>query len=527
MAVRLGPKMAEALVYAPRGRVVFPVPCGKARRPYSRNSFAGARHSVAARAATPAELARRRNLALNPLDVRGETTFFPHATSNSECRSESVFAARNAIDGHARNDRHGGWPNQSWGPDKRRDLWWRLDFGRPVLVDSIVLVIRADFPHDRHWHSAAIEFSDASRHPIQIKKTAEPQTFAFSRRTVSWLRIADLKQAEPLGWCAFTEVEAWGHDPAPDARQGDPRAMTPSIDWAAIPSPVILRGDATTAYRDPAALYHDATFHLYYTLCRKEPDGHFYWYTAESTSRDLVRWSDPRILTPRDRTLNFSSPGNVVRFQGQWILCLQTYPTPRGETFGNSSARIWILRSTDLATWSRPERLMVKGPDVPVGKMGRMIDPFLLEDKDHPGTWWCFYKQRGVSMSTSRDLESWTYVGRRSAGENVCALVDGHDYVLFHSPGNGIGVKRSPDLKAWRDVGLLTLGQKQWPWAQGRLTAGFVLDLRGRPEVGKCLMFFHGSSREGLAMHRAHGHGTLALAWSDDLVHWHWPGEDP
>ena len=36
-------------------------------------------------------------------------------------------------------------------------------------------------------------------------------------------------------------------------------------------------------------------------------------------------------------------------------------------------------------------------------------------------------------------------------------------------------------------------GGHRWPWATGRLSAGFVLDLRHDPTVGKALMFFHGS----------------------------------
>ena len=309
------------------------------------------------------------------------------------------------------------------------------------------------------------------------------------------------------------------------AQQDGASGKRPAIDLAAITSPIIFKGGPAAAYRDPAAIYHEGVFRLYFTFTRREADGHFYWYTAASTSRDLRRWTPPRILTPRDRNLNFSSPGNVVRVGDEWLLCLQTYPTPRGETFGNRTARLWVMRSRDLEAWGKPELLRVKGPDVPVDRMGRMIDPYLVEDKDQPGKWWCFYKQHGVSLSHSRDLKTWTYAGRWRAGENVCVLVDGGEYVMFHSPGNGIGVKRSRDLKHWRDVGLLTLGQKQWPWAAARLTAGFVLDLRKRPEVGKAILFFHGSSKAGMAMHRAHGHGTLALAWSDDLAHWHWSGE--
>ena len=98
---------------------------------------------------------------------------------------------------------------------------------------------------------------------------------------------------------------------------------------------------------------------------------------------------------------------------------------------------------------------------------------------------------------------------------------------MFHSPGNGIGIKRSNDLKSWGpDTQLLTLGQKHWPWAQGRLTAATVVDVTKEPTVGKYIMFFHGSSKEGLKAHRAHGAASLAIAWSDDLLTWTWPDKN-
>ena len=215
MAVRLADRMRECLVCAPDGVAEYPIPSGKELRVYAREWFAGIEHTATARPATADELAAERNLALNPYDVRGKTTFFPHATSNSECRNEPDFAARNAIDGETSNRRHGAWPVQSWGPDKRKDLWWKVEFGRPVELERVGLVIRADFPHDRHWHHAVIEFSDGTREPVEIKKTAEKQTFAFTKRTATWLRFTDLVQDEPLGWCAFTEVEAWGGEAKP------------------------------------------------------------------------------------------------------------------------------------------------------------------------------------------------------------------------------------------------------------------------------------------------------------------------
>lgn len=290
-------------------------------------------------------------------------------------------------------------------------------------------------------------------------------------------------------------------------------------------SPRIFAGDAVTAYRDPAAIFENGLFRLFFTLTRREEDGSIYMYTAVSESKDLVRWTPPRILTPRDPELNFSSPGNIVRAGDEWILCLQTYPRPSGEKYGNGAARLWIMRSMDLDHWGKPELLRVKGPEVPVEEMGRMIDPYLLRDKDDPNKWWCFYKQSGVGMSWSRDLKSWTFFGKAEAGENVCVLVENDEYVLFHSPENGIGIKRSKDLRHWRDDGkLLTLGQTFWPWAQGRLTAGFVLDLRETPEIRKYLMFFHGSGPENEET-MFDNNASIGMAWSDDLVTWDWPGK--
>jgi arabinogalactan endo-1,4-beta-galactosidase len=298
------------------------------------------------------------------------------------------------------------------------------------------------------------------------------------------------------------------------------------IDFSQLTSPIIFRGDQKYGFRDPAVVYHEGVFHLYYTLSETAADGGYYNMTAYSTSSDLVHWTFPEIITPKDRNLNHSSPGNIIRFDGKWIICLQTYPTPNMETFGTGDSRIWIMRSDDLKNWSEPELLRVKGNDVPREDMGRMIDPYLLEDAQEEGKWWCFYKQNGASMSYSYDLKNWTYVGRARAGENVTVIRQGDEYVMFHSPSNGIGVKRSKDPKSWgADTQLLKLGQQQWPWSQGRLTAATVIDLTAEPSVGKYIMFFHGSTKEGLKAHRAHGQASMAIAWSDDLVKWAWPGK--
>ena len=209
------------------------------------------------------------------------------------------------------------------------------------------------------------------------------------------------------------------------------------------------------------------------------------------------------------------------------------------------------MTGPDLQHWQEPRALQLKGPAVPVRDTGRALDPYLFRDKDDPELWWCCYKHGGVllgrahglgfggtpippdslllqsmQLSYSRDLERWTPYAQSDGEENYCVLVDQAEgeYVLVHAPANGIGIKRSTDLVNWYDECLYTLGQRQWPWAQGRITAGHLLDLRGHPAVGKYLLTFHGATRRGRRERAHHGEASIAIAWSDDLMRWHWPG---
>ncbi|KQS36786.1 hypothetical protein [Pedobacter sp. Leaf194] len=295
-------------------------------------------------------------------------------------------------------------------------------------------------------------------------------------------------------------------------------------------SPIIFKGDEKTAYRDPAVLFENSMVYLFFTLIRTE-DGHVYSYTAMSKSKDLKRWSPIKIITPRDMSLDFCSPGNVIKVKNEWVLCLQTYPRPDYKVsemprFGNGDARLYLMRSKDLENWSTPELMKVKGPEVSFKEMGRMIDPYLLEDENQPGKYWCFYKQNGVSMSYSYDLHKWDFFGHTESGENACVLYENKEYILIHSPKNGIAIKKSKDLKTWKDWGsLITLGQKDWDWAKGRITAGTVINLKNNSRFGKYLMFFHGSGPKTEEEGDFDKNASIALAWSDDLMNWKWPNK--
>jgi hypothetical protein len=223
LAVKLDGNMPECLLYladSDRSSFVYEVPLGRAEQQtgsaYAPESFSGETHRIEVHVPDKSERRGYRNLALNPCDLLrpedGPAQAYPHSSTNSYSRNLYDFAARNAIDGILLNGHHGVWPYQSWGPGLRLDLWWKLEFGRQVELNKIRLMVRADFPHDSYWKSAVVEFSDGSRLPLQIGPSPELQEFPFSKRKVSWFRIANLVPEDPARWCSFIEVEAWGHD---------------------------------------------------------------------------------------------------------------------------------------------------------------------------------------------------------------------------------------------------------------------------------------------------------------------------
>lgn len=188
------------------------VPFGEKRANYSPKSFSGDSHFLQVRAAHPKEVQGWRNLALNPLDHGGNSGLFPHAKANIETRGESVFAARNAIDGCYANSSHGIWPYQSWGINCDPQAELTLDFGRPVRIDRLVFTIRADFPHDSWWDHATVTFDNEMELRFSLEKSAGRQCYDIDPITVRWLKFHQLHKVEddPSPFPALTQIEVWG-----------------------------------------------------------------------------------------------------------------------------------------------------------------------------------------------------------------------------------------------------------------------------------------------------------------------------
>lgn len=87
----------------------------------------------------------------------------------------------------------------------------KLEFGREIKTDRIILHTRADFPHDNWWVKATVEFSDGSSMVLDLEKTDVSQEFSFEEKTISWLVLKELIKADdPSPFPALTQIEVFG-----------------------------------------------------------------------------------------------------------------------------------------------------------------------------------------------------------------------------------------------------------------------------------------------------------------------------
>ena len=207
LMVQMDVTLAEGEVYLPDGKMSWSIPREEHRLAYAPGAFAGKRHIITARKMEEAELSSIRDLARNPADLRGETNFYPHCTANVETRNESVFAARNVIDGLRFNTSHGEWPFESWGIGARTDAWCKIDFGREIIAQRMALTLRADFPHDAYWVSGHAVDSNGNEIAFDLTKTGERQWIDLGGRRVRWLRLERMVKSDDPS--AFPSLRAW------------------------------------------------------------------------------------------------------------------------------------------------------------------------------------------------------------------------------------------------------------------------------------------------------------------------------
>lgn len=281
----------------------------------------------------------------------------------------------------------------------------------------------------------------------------------------------------------------------------------------------VLDLEPVTAVRDPALLWHEGWFHCWYSAFETR-DGNLYFSVDTVRSRNLTDWTAPVRLF--SGPANYSSPGNVIRVGDEWVLCFQSYPIPPGQKYGTDGSRLRTSRSRDLVSWSEPRVMTAKGCTASWADNPRQIDPFLYE---RDGRFYCYYKNLGaLGLMESADLETWREISGDhpvlsradtpdgATVENPSVVRCGDEDWMYFSPcrpGRGIGWARSNDRKTWTDIAYLPF--PTLPWAPDGPTAPAVLDLRR--ELGWAVMAYHGDRTD-------HFGAALAFAWSRDLVNW-------
>lgn len=211
LMVCLNSMMGEELVYVPSGTFTYTV--SNNTNAYPPTFLSSATNTITARIPTEEELTEERNLAQNIYD-KINTTYYPHATAKSAYQSQAEFMPRNAIDGFTANTGHGNYPYQSWGPEHQDGYQWiKIDFGREVYVNEVDLYIRADFPHDVHYTSATLEFSDGTEKNINMEATKEAQSYSFDTEKTSYVIVKNLVPADSSTdyWEGLVEVQAYGY----------------------------------------------------------------------------------------------------------------------------------------------------------------------------------------------------------------------------------------------------------------------------------------------------------------------------
>lgn len=211
--VRIDDTIEETLVYLIKDKIEYKVPFGSERDALNPKSFMGSIHYISIREAREFEIKGIRNISKNVIDQHEANGCYPHSSANIETRNESVFAAKNAIDGLIANDYHGIWPYGSWGINMQDDAEFLLEFGRAVDIYEIDIYTRSDFPHDNWWIQGTITFSNGKKSVINMDKSEKPHVFKIVKRGILWIKLSDLIKANvPSPFPALTQIIVYGKE---------------------------------------------------------------------------------------------------------------------------------------------------------------------------------------------------------------------------------------------------------------------------------------------------------------------------
>ena len=293
-----------------------------------------------------------------------------------------------------------------------------------------------------------------------------------------------------------------------------------AFDWNGLYNPIY---GWKCSVRDPAAIYHNGLFHLYFTVQFEQqrwgmPEG---YQIFMMTTPDFRTFSYPKPVTPR----GYVSPGNIVYHNGKWLMSITRYPWPTA---------VSMVESEDLLNWSEP-RIVIPtfhGPYWGNDAHGP-IDGYIFKWKERL---WMLYsdyakgsRAQHLGLACSSDgvdfenittdaplLDSDFYNSNRGI-ENASIVADGDRLFLFCSvgmPEQHIAVLESDDIMKWPVLdSSAEIGGLQQEWSKYVACAQFVADWR--KELGHWAMLYMGTRFKD-----PYARMMFGMAISDDLKNW-------
>lgn len=279
-------------------------------------------------------------------------------------------------------------------------------------------------------------------------------------------------------------------------------------------NPVWKRSDNL---RDPSVFKASDGYYLFYSRYSNNdwtrPEN---WSVACTFTRDFINFENDRDISGK----GFASPGDVIQWNGKYILPYQSYP--------DVPTMLCYSLSEDLKNWSDPVFFLEEAMELPWNQANRVIDPTFVTEGERlhcffVGTDRVHYQSAtnlvGHAYTDDPELKKWiiTTVDKPLIGaceeapdgaENVTVFNNGKEWIMIYSEGlknQHLAYIVSTDLIHWHSRGRIEIPVQSW------LTTKY-----GAPFVWKeddCwMMILMGEDKDS--------HTTLGLLTSADGFNW-------
>ncbi len=286
------------------------------------------------------------------------------------------------------------------------------------------------------------------------------------------------------------------------------------MDFKQLTNPVWDRSDNL---RDPSIYKTEEGYHLFYSrYSNKDWSKPENWAIGYVFTKDFVHYEQDRDISAK----GFASPGDLIEWNGKYILPYQSYP--------EKPTMLCYSVSEDLKHWSEPVFFLEEARSLPWNKMERVIDPTFVVDGNRLH---CYFvgTDRFINGSATNLvghaytddplLKNWTIttvdrplIGVSKAApdgaENVTVYRKQDEWVMIFSEGlleQHLAYAVSSDLVHWEQKGKIDIEAQNW--ISVRYGAPFVWK-----EADCYMMILMGEDENN--------HTTLGLLYSEDGIHW-------